>query len=418
MCSAISFHHIKVGLVFMEMMAIVELEASCRRRCLVWCCRSDHAPVRELPSLTGRREVESLHHHAPSSTTHRAARCHLMPFPKGGLLVRLICSAPKNLPSARLRLLPCQSWVHSQTRRQHNRVPRPIRDSRQPVQSQYPRPSRQTQTVETPVSPQRAEDPQIGNVQWPNIQVRYLRPAIWAIVVSGGIFAGLAYLEAKKELKPKKSMTWPEAPQWGMQKRGPPTPTEMATQWWSQLNPVSRVSCGLIAANSVVHLSSYVLPNFWSSLWHMPARNVNYTLFTSMFVHSGGFHLAVNMYGTYNFMIPVGYSKVFEGNPYHILSFFLATGVLSGFAQHWATLITPQKRAIPEIFIRCGGASGALLGVLGLFCMEYPTAGLGIILIPVHFDAQYVLPAVMLFDFIGMVRGYSFVNFGHAVSYV
>jgi rhomboid-like protein len=134
-----------------------------------------------------------------------------------------------------------------------------------------------------------------------------------------------------------------------------------------------------------------------------------------MFVHSGAFHFFVNMYFTYNFMAPVGYSQAFEGNPYHVLSFFLSTGVLSGFAQHWATLI-PHKRAIPDIFIRCGGASGALLGMLGVFCMQYPTAGLGIMFIPVHFDAQYVLPAIMLFDFVGMVRGYSFVNFGHAVS--
>jgi rhomboid-like protein len=47
--------------------------------------------------------------------------------------------------------------------------------------------------------------------------------------------------------------------------------------------------------------------------------------------------------------------------------------------------------------------------------MQYPNAGLGIILLPFHFEAQYVLPAIMLFDFVGMVRGYSFVNFGHAV---
>jgi rhomboid-like protein len=123
------------------------------------------------------------------------------------------------------------------------------------------------------------------------------------------------------------------------------------------------------------------------------------------------------MYATYNFMIPVGYSRAFEGNPYQVLSFFLATGVLSGFAQHWATLISPQKRSIPETLIRCGGASGALLGILGVFCTQYPHAGLGIILLPFHFEAQYVLPAIMLFDFVGMVRGYSFVNFGHAASY-
>ncbi|KAF2024562.1 hypothetical protein EK21DRAFT_78411 [Setomelanomma holmii] len=251
-------------------------------------------------------------------------------------------------------------------------------------------------------------------VVWPEFRVRYFRPAIWAIVVSGGIFAGLAYLQAKHELKPNTTQGWLEAPQWGTPKRGPPTPTELATHTWAQLNPMSKLSTGIIAANSLVHLTSFVAPVYWHNLWHTPARNVNYTLFTSMFVHSGPFHLFVNMYFTYNFMIPVGYSRALEGNPYQVGAFFLATGVLSGYAQHLATLITPNKRAIPEVLIRCGGASGALLGMLGVFCMQYPNAGLGIMFVPVHFDAQYVLPAIMLFDFIGMVRGYSFVNFGHA----
>lgn len=122
------------------------------------------------------------------------------------------------------------------------------------------------------------------------------------------------------------------------------------------------------------------------------------------------------MYATYNFMLPVGYSHAFEGNPYSVLSFFLATGVLSGFVQHWATIVVPRKRTVPEVFIRCGGASGALLGILGVFCIEYPHAGLGIMFLPFHFEAQYVLAGLMAFDFIGMVRGYSFVNFGHAAS--
>jgi rhomboid-like protein len=33
------------------------------------------------------------------------------------------------------------------------------------------------------------------------------------------------------------------------------------------------------------------------------------------------------MYFLNNFMKPVGYSRLFEGSPYHTLSFFLSTGV-------------------------------------------------------------------------------------------
>lgn len=337
----------------------------------------------------------------------------------GALPIRLKRFAEGPATFATPRWPSARSWDCTQTRYQH-KSPRPqptLRRSVPPVTTQKTPPSlEQERGYDFENFPQNIR---LEDVEWPRVKVRYLRPAIWALVVSGGIFTGLAYLQAKQELKPKKSQGWLEAPQWhvrGAQNRGPPTPTELATGAWSQLNPISKVSWGIIASNSAIHLSSFVAPRYWDLLWHTPARNVNYTQFSSMFVHSGPFHLFVNMYFTYNFMIPVGYSHAFEGNPYHILSFFLGTGVLSGFAQHWATLITPQKRVIPEIFIRCGGASGALLGVLGVFCMQYPNAGLGIMFIPVHFDAQYVLPAIMLFDLVGMVRGYSFVNFGHAVS--
>jgi rhomboid-like protein len=244
-----------------------------------------------------------------------------------------------------------------------------------------------------------------------------VRPAIWCLAVSAGIYTGCAYLEAKDQVeKLKNPERWFQAPQWAVQSRGPPTPTELATKWWEQQNPISKLSCGIIAANTAVHLTSFVLPRFWDSLWHIPARNVSYTNFTSMFVHSGPAHLLFNMWATWNFMLPVGYSRLFEGNTYHTISFFLSAGVLSGFAQHWSTIFARNTRAIPEIFIRGGGASGALFGILGAFCMEYPTAELGILFLPFKFEAQYFFPAVMLFDFIGMVRGYSFINFGHAVS--
>ena len=264
------------------------------------------------------------------------------------------------------------------------------------------------------------EEYDLPNEPWPKVKVRYLRPAIWSLAITAGIFSGLAYYQAKQEIKREKTRTnWLQAPQWALpqSRAGPPSATELATRWWTELNPISKVTWGIIGANSAVHLTSFLVPRYWDLLWHIPARNVNYTNFTSMFVHSGPMHLAVNMWATYNFMLPVGYSRLFEGNAPHVGAFFLATGVLSGYAQHLTTMFAKNRRIIPEIFIRGGGASGALFGILGAFCMEYPTAQLGILFLPIHFEAQYFFPAVMLFDLIGVVRGYSFVNFGHAVSY-
>lgn len=252
-------------------------------------------------------------------------------------------------------------------------------------------------------------------------RVRYLRPAIWCFVVSGGIFTGLAYYQAREEVEQaKKSSNWLQAPQWSLPQsryRGPPTATELATRWWADLDPISKVTWGIVGANGAVHLSSFVVKDYWRSLWHRPILNRNYTHFTSMFVHSGYLHFAFNMLATCNFMPQVGYSRLFEGNAPHIGAFFLATGILSGYAQHLSTLV---KTAIPPLgnplFTRSGGASGALFGILGAFCVQYPNAELGILFIPVRFEAQYFLPAVMLFDAIGVFRGYPRIMLGHAVS--
>ncbi|KAJ4313154.1 hypothetical protein N0V94_007083, partial [Neodidymelliopsis sp. IMI 364377] len=255
------------------------------------------------------------------------------------------------------------------------------------------------------------------DIPWPKVRVRYVRPAIWSFAVAGGILSGFAYYQAKREIEQEKtSSSWLKAPQWALQSqpRGPPSPADLAKNWWAGQDPISQATWCIIGANSAVHLTSFLVPRFWELLWHVPARNVNYTNFTSMFVHSGPMHLAVNMWATYNFMLPVGHSRLFEGNALHIGSFFLATGVLSGYAQHWTTIFAKNRRIIPEIFIKGGGASGALFGILGAFCMEYPTAQLGILFLPIHFEAQYFFPAVMLFDLYGIIRGYSFVNFGHA----
>lgn len=249
------------------------------------------------------------------------------------------------------------------------------------------------------------------------VKVRYLRPAIWAISTSVGIYVFLAYLEAREQIKPKPAVP---AQFRRHQTSGAPGPTDVLVNFWNSQDPISKLSLGIIATNGAVHLSSFLVPGFWMRLWHLPAMNVNYSLFTSMFVHSGPLHLLFNMWACYNFLLPVGYSKLFAGDPYHMLSFFLSTGVLSGYGQHLATIFSSQTKALrarapPEVFIRCGGASGALFGVFAAFCMQYPNAGVGIIFVPISIAASTMLPCVMAFDLLGMVRGFG-LGLGHAVS--
>ncbi|KAF2659092.1 hypothetical protein K491DRAFT_591724 [Lophiostoma macrostomum CBS 122681] len=241
-------------------------------------------------------------------------------------------------------------------------------------------------------------------------KLRIAGPVAWAAIVSAGIFISLAYLEAREQLKPPPSERRSPA----LWERSRPqqtfTPaTEVAQQWWRDQDAISKTTIGIMGANLTVHLTRFVVPEFWHSLWHIPMRPVNYSLFTSMFVHSGSFHLLFNLWACNNFIPPVGASRLFEGNPYHMLSFFLSTGVLSGLGQH---LSTKLARSLTPMVIPAGGASGALFGFLGAFCMQYPDAELGIILLPFRFDAQSFLGCVMLFDFLGMVGLYN-LGLGH-----
>ncbi|KAF1955824.1 hypothetical protein CC80DRAFT_548893 [Byssothecium circinans] len=245
-------------------------------------------------------------------------------------------------------------------------------------------------------------------------KVRQLRPAIFALALSSAFYAYFSYRQAKEELKPQSWNIPNPLDQWRPQRRTAPTPTEVVTNVWNQLDPMSKLTWGIIGTNAVVHLSSFALPGLWERLWHTPARNVSSTLFTSAFVHSGAMHFGFNMFACYNFLPIAGYSPLFQANTNHMLSFYLSTALLSGYAQHLASCIFTKTRAVPSILIPSGGASGALFAIFGVFCMEYPTHQVGIVFLPFGFDAQYFLPAVMLFDFVGMVRGFKFVSFGHA----
>ncbi|KAF2690524.1 hypothetical protein K458DRAFT_427244 [Lentithecium fluviatile CBS 122367] len=308
-----------------------------------------------------------------------------------------------------------------QTRSQHTRPSRqtPKRFAPQRKDSQQPSPYQNRKAIKPDIvfeartkkdHPEEEEDREFHEAK-----VFFLRPAVFVLSASSIIYISLAYLEAKKELEPRRGTSIDDfVPQWQLPRRTPPTPTEVVTRAWNELSPMSKLSWGLIATNGTVHLTKFVVPRLWAGLWHVPAVNANYSLFTSMFVHSGLMHFGANMYGCYNFIPPVGHSKLFREDTNHMMSFFLATGLLTGWAQHVAAAVFTRGRAYPPMFIPSGGASGALFAILGAFCMEYPNHGIGFILLPFRADASTVLPAVMLFDLIGMVRGYSFVNFGHA----
>jgi len=163
------------------------------------------------------------------------------------------------------------------------------------------------------------------------------------------------------------------------------------------------VTISLIAINVVVYLYQallgpegalfvykyglipYELTHF-SELSPALAAPVGLTLFTSMFLHGGWFHVGFNML----------YLWVFGANiedklgPVRFILFYLGAGVVAALS----FVVTEPNGEIPLV-----GASGAVAGVLGAYMVAYPRARV-LTLIWVFFFVRLVwLPAIIFLGF-------------------
>jgi membrane associated rhomboid family serine protease len=90
-----------------------------------------------------------------------------------------------------------------------------------------------------------------------------------------------------------------------------------------------------------------------------------FTLFTSMFMHAGWFHLLGNMLFLYIFGDNI--EDAFGHASY--LVFYLVSGLAASFAQIWASMLF-----LGDLTVGVIGASGAISGVLGAYLVLYPKA--------------------------------------------
>jgi membrane associated rhomboid family serine protease len=101
-----------------------------------------------------------------------------------------------------------------------------------------------------------------------------------------------------------------------------------------------------------------------------------YTLFTSMFMHAGWFHLLGNM--LYLYIFGDNIEDVFGHLGY--LIFYLISGLAAAFGHILAMLYAPTISSLIGITIPSDltsgliGASGAISGVLGAYIVLYPRA--------------------------------------------
>ncbi len=159
------------------------------------------------------------------------------------------------------------------------------------------------------------------------------------------------------------------------------------------------VNSGLIALNVLVFLfesfllSGDPLQRFTSSWGLVPARfwqlgdfHSYLTVFTSMFLHGGWWHLISNMLALYIF------GDNIEDRVGHVR--YLLFYLLSGVAAAGVHLIAYAESTLPTV-----GASGAIAGVLGAYLILYPQARV-LTLVPVFYFIRLIeLPALIYLGF-------------------
>jgi membrane associated rhomboid family serine protease len=134
------------------------------------------------------------------------------------------------------------------------------------------------------------------------------------------------------------------------------------------------------------------------------------TVFTSMFLHGGVFHVAGNMlylwiFGN-NVEDTVGHAK------------FLAFYLLSGLAAAAAQFSFDPSSALPMI-----GASGAVSGILGAYLLLFPRARIKTLIFIVIFITVVDIPAVLLLTIwfflqIAFNQGEGIARFAHIGGFV
>jgi membrane associated rhomboid family serine protease len=138
-----------------------------------------------------------------------------------------------------------------------------------------------------------------------------------------------------------------------------------------------------------LQLDSAVLESFIFTWGLIPARFINdpnntwETIFSSMFLHGGWFHIINNMWVLLIFgdNVEAGMGKI------RYLIFYLLSGVAAGLLQ---TYILPTS-GVPMI-----GASGAVAGVLGAYLILFPHSRIAS-LVPILFIFTIVEIPAMLF---------------------
>jgi len=147
----------------------------------------------------------------------------------------------------------------------------------------------------------------------------------------------------------------------------------------------------LIGANALVFFGFNFLPDFFHKHFATSAFSGRvYPLLTSMFAHQNLWHFLFNMFTLYSFAPIV---QNYLGNEY-FLSFYVTSGMVANLSSHYFHALTSR-------FGASIGASGAILGVLGMCSSLIPNASvLLFFVIPISMKVTPL--CIVAFDLIGL----------------
>ncbi|XP_017890857.1 presenilins-associated rhomboid-like protein, mitochondrial isoform X2 [Ceratina calcarata] len=179
--------------------------------------------------------------------------------------------------------------------------------------------------------------------------------------------------------------------QWGIHKTGWRRNME---DWWSNLSEGEKLFIPICFLNVLVFLSWHVpvlRPTMYRYFCSSPAAGGCWSMLLLTFSHYSLPHLIVNMYVLYNFCT-IGV-KILGREQF--LALYLTSGVVSSFSSHlYKTVIGVKEPSL--------GASGAIMGILGFICTQFPNMYLSIVFLPMlKFTASTAIKAMMGLDTVG-----------------
>ncbi|KAG5306011.1 PARL protein, partial [Acromyrmex insinuator] len=176
--------------------------------------------------------------------------------------------------------------------------------------------------------------------------------------------------------------------------------------WWQNLTEGQKMFVPICFINTVIFLL-WRVPTLQKTMVRYfcanPASSAScWSMVLSTFSHYSIIHLAANMYVLHSFST----IAVTALGKEQFLALYLSSGVISSFASH----VYKSIFGMPGLSL---GASGAIMGILGFVCTQYPDIRLSIVFLPIlTFTAGMAIKGIMALDVVGCILGWKY--FDHA----